>query len=49
VPTDLCYELVGLVRRHWKGFGGEDAAREIDRFFARIGARCPAQASAASS
>jgi hypothetical protein len=49
VPIDLCYELVGLVRRHWKGFdGGEDAAREIDRFFARVGARCPVQAAASS-
>jgi len=50
VPIDLCYELVGLVRRHWKGFdGGEDAAREIDSFFARVGARCPAQEGARPS
>jgi hypothetical protein len=34
VPIDAAYELVGLVRRHWKGFdGGEEAWREIDRYF----------------
>lgn len=37
VPIDACYELTGLVRLHWHGFaGGEDAAREIDGFFARL-------------
>jgi hypothetical protein len=35
VPIDACYELVGRIRRHWKGFdGGEEAWREIDAFFA---------------
>ncbi len=34
VPIDACYELVGRVKRHWKGFdGGEDAWREIEAFF----------------
>jgi hypothetical protein len=34
VPIDLCYELVGLIRRHWKGFdGGEEANRAIAEFF----------------
>jgi uncharacterized protein DUF5947 len=34
VPIDDCYALVGLIRRHWKGFGGGDEAwRAIDDFF----------------
>lgn len=34
VPVDACYRLVGLVRRHWKGFdGGAEAWLHIDRFF----------------
>lgn len=34
VPIDACYRLVGLVRRHWRGFdGGTEAWREIDAFF----------------
>ncbi len=37
VPIDACYELVGLVRLHWKGFdGGEEAWRRIDGFFASL-------------
>ena len=24
LPVDRCYELVGLVRTHWRGFGGGD-------------------------
>jgi hypothetical protein len=40
VPVDACYELVGLVRMHWKGFdGGEEAWAAIDAFFARIDGR----------
>lgn len=40
VPIDVCYELTGLVKRHWKGFdGGEDARREIEAFFERLRAR----------
>ncbi|HXA08447.1 MAG TPA: DUF5947 family protein [Chthoniobacterales bacterium] len=36
-PIDLCFELVGLIRIHWRGFsGGEDVWREIDGFFARL-------------
>jgi hypothetical protein len=35
VPIDACYELVGLVRLHWKGFdGGEEAWARIEAFFA---------------
>jgi hypothetical protein len=40
VPVDACYELVGRVRRHWRGFdGGEEAWREIDDFFASVDRR----------
>ena len=35
VPVDACYELVGRIRRHWKGFeGGQEAWLKIDAFFA---------------
>jgi hypothetical protein len=41
VPIDACYQLVGLVRLHWRGFdGGEEAWREIDGFFDRLRQRC---------
>ena len=41
VPIDACYELVGIIRREWKGFdGGETARQAIDGFFARVRARC---------
>jgi hypothetical protein len=34
VPIDDCYELVGLIRTHWRGFGGgEDVWRALARFF----------------
>ena len=34
VPIDDCYELVGLIRSRWRGFGGgEEVWAEIDRFF----------------
>ena len=37
VPIDACYELVGRIRRHWRGFGGgERAWSEIDGFFASL-------------
>ncbi|MGF7120366.1 DUF5947 family protein [Rhodococcus sp. BE178] len=37
LPIDACYELVGRLRRCWRGFdGGQDARRELDDFFARI-------------
>jgi hypothetical protein len=39
-PIDVCFELVGLMRTHWRGFsGGEEVWREIDAFFARLEAR----------
>lgn len=37
VPIDACYRLVGLIRRHWRGFsGGSDAWTRIDGFFAEL-------------
>lgn len=37
VPIDVCFELVGLIRLHWRGLsGGEVVWREIDGFFARL-------------
>jgi hypothetical protein len=39
-PIDVCYELVGRIRKHWKGFhGGAEAWQEIDAFFAGLRAR----------
>jgi hypothetical protein len=36
-PIDACYELVGLIRMHWRGLSGGDAVwREIARFFSRL-------------
>jgi hypothetical protein len=32
VPIDLCYALVGLVRRRWRGFSGGDVWEDVDRF-----------------
>jgi hypothetical protein len=40
VPVDACYRLVGLVRRHWRGFdGGSEAWVHIDAFFDAVEAR----------
>jgi len=39
-PIDVCFELVGLMRMHWRGLsGGDEVWREIDAFFARLAAR----------
>jgi hypothetical protein len=39
-PIDVCFELVGLMRIHWRGLsGGEEVWREIDRFFAHLAER----------
>jgi hypothetical protein len=41
VPIDACYELVGRVRKTWRGFdGGEAAWQAIDDFFDGLRARC---------
>ncbi len=35
VPIDKCYELVGLIRMHWRGLsGGTEVWREVGKFFA---------------
>jgi Family of unknown function (DUF5947) len=36
-PIDRCYELVGTIRKRWKGLsGGEEVWRAIDEFFTRL-------------
>jgi hypothetical protein len=50
VPIDACYELVGRIRRHWKGFeGGEEVRREIEGFFSGLRERSEAASPAAGS
>jgi hypothetical protein len=40
VPIDACYELVGHLRRLWRGFdGGQDVHRRLDEFFEGVAAR----------
>jgi len=40
VPIDACYELVGQLRRLWRGFdGGQEARDAIDAFFDDVRAR----------
>lgn len=40
VPVDACYELVGLLRRTWRGFdGGEEAHQALDAFMEKVRAR----------
>ncbi len=37
VPIDVCYELVGELRRLWKGFdGGTEAGDALNGFFDRV-------------
>lgn len=37
VPVDRCYELVGLIRTYWKGFGGgPEVWEQIEAFFDRL-------------
>jgi hypothetical protein len=39
-PIDRCYELVGLMRMHWRGVsGGDEAWRAIDGFFGELAER----------
>ncbi|MFD5906082.1 DUF5947 family protein [Streptomyces microflavus] len=53
VPIDVCYELVGRMRLHWKGFdGGAEARADIEQFFERVTARArplPAEAEASGA
>ncbi|HSJ43794.1 MAG TPA: DUF5947 family protein [Euzebyales bacterium] len=40
VPVDRCYELVGAMRLHWRGFdGGTEVREQIAAFFDAISAR----------
>jgi len=40
VPIDACYELVGTMRKTWRGFdGGQEARAALDQFFADVEAR----------
>lgn len=37
VPIDACYELVGTMRKTWRGFdGGQEARAAMDAFFATV-------------
>jgi len=37
VSIDQCYELVGLIRVHWRGLsGGQDVWRKLQEFFDRL-------------
>jgi Family of unknown function (DUF5947) len=39
-PIDVCFELVGLMRLHWRGLsGGDEVWRKLDDFFALLEAR----------
>jgi len=41
VPIDACYELVGQLRRLWRGFdGGREVRVALDEFFAGVAGRC---------
>lgn len=40
VPIDACYELVGRLRAHWRGFdGGQEARQELEEFFSTAQSR----------
>jgi hypothetical protein len=40
VPIDACYELVGHLRRLWRGFdGGKEANAKLDAFFDDVRSR----------
>lgn len=44
VPIDICFELVGLIRLHWRGLsGGSEVWREIGGFFGRLRERAMAE------
>ncbi len=50
LPIDKCYELVGLIRAHWKGLsGGSEVWQEIGTFFARLKERATIHHEAANA
>ena len=47
-PIDVCFELAGLIRKHWRGLsGGEPVWKEINSFFGKLQAMSIPTASAA--
>jgi hypothetical protein len=43
VPVDLCFELIGLIRVHWRGFsGGDKVWEEVEKFFSKLKANARA-------
>jgi hypothetical protein len=45
-PIDRCYELVGIIRRHWSGFsGGDEVWGKIATFFLGLRQHAPAEGS----
>jgi len=37
VPIDLCFELIGLIRVHWRGLsGGDKVWEEVEIFFSKL-------------
>lgn len=50
VPIDACYELVGQLRRVWRGFdGGQEARGQLEVFFEKVKSRSKPVAIAAES
>ncbi len=50
VPIDACYELVGHLRKLWRGFdGGQEVHRRLEDFFAGVQARSRPVGSAAEA
>lgn len=43
VPIDLCFELIGLIRVHWRGLsGGDKVWEEVAKFFSKLRANARA-------
>jgi hypothetical protein len=43
VPIDLCFELIGLIRVHWRGLsGGDKVWEEVEKFFSKLRANARA-------
>jgi hypothetical protein len=47
VPIDLCFELAGLIRIHWRGLSGGDRVwKELEHFFSKLKSPVPSPAEA---
>jgi hypothetical protein len=45
-PIDRCYELVGLIRKHWRGLSGGSAVwQQIEHYFGALRQRCRTEGS----